>query len=198
MEQKNEERGRQEGQIDRQKDCVAGRKHGAARGGGSQRGADASQWSEAGFGVFDDGRIGRERRAGGRIRACNRNGKSGFAEDRKRVLDQRPAGKAQKSLVRAHAAGLAAGEDKASGSAIGINERWVGFWVSHPFATRVSKGWGTRCLRRVRHRQRPTSSRKRISDSMPSAKFFRLNFSLGAWRLSSGRPKPIITLGRPR
>ena len=48
------------------------------------------------------------------------------------------------------------------------------------------------------HTQWPTSSRKRISDSMPRAKFFRLNFSLGAWILSSGRPKPIMTLGRPR
>jgi hypothetical protein len=46
--------------------------------------------------------------------------------------------------------------------------------------------------------QPPSSSRKRMSDSMPSEKFFRLNFSLGAWRLSSGRPKPIMTLGRPR
>ena len=43
----------------------------------------------------------------------------------------------------------------------------------------------------------PTSSRKRISDSIPSSKFFRWNFSFGAWILSSGRPKPIITLGRP-
>ena len=70
--------------------------------------------------------------------------------------------------------------------------------ASHSIAAFAARAWSNRLKRPAGHTQLPTSSRKRISDSMPSSKFFRLNFSLGACRLSSGRPKPIITLGRPR
>src|SRR5262245_20403638 len=40
-----------------------------------------------------------------------------------------------------------------------------------------------------------TVSRKRTMDSMPRWKLARWNFSLGACRLSSGRPKPISSTG---
>jgi len=41
----------------------------------------------------------------------------------------------------------------------------------------------------------PSFSKNRQMVSMPRWKFGMWNFSLGAWRLSSGRPKPIITDG---
>src|SRR5208283_2127188 len=44
----------------------------------------------------------------------------------------------------------------------------------------------------------PRISRYRAMASMPRKKFGRWNFSLGACRLSSGSPNPIITLGTPR
>src|SRR5262249_59822296 len=44
----------------------------------------------------------------------------------------------------------------------------------------------------------PRTSKYRRTASIPRKKFGKYIFSLGAWRLSSGRPKPIITLGMPR
>ena len=137
--------------------------------------------TEAGRSVVDDWRKGLKRRAGGRTSAGDHGRNASFLKEVERMNDQRLARKLQERLVPAHAAGLAAREHESKG---------VGLWIAmrRILVRRILPG-------RI---QLPTSSRKRMSDSMPSSKFFRLNFSLGAWILSSGRPKPIITLGRPR
>ena len=43
----------------------------------------------------------------------------------------------------------------------------------------------------------PNRSRYRTTASIPLKKFGRWNFSFGEWRLSSGSPNPINTLGMP-
>lgn len=122
MQQKSQERRRQEWEIDRQKDSVA-------REGGSERRADAGQRAKIGMRIFDDGGEGFKRRAGQRARmvhsfrrrgpVCgdtgNRCGDARLAQDGKRMRYQRLTGEQQLRLVVAHAAGLAAGEDKARG-----------------------------------------------------------------------------------
>jgi len=85
--------------------------------------------------------------------ASNFRLQSGSAQDGQRVSDQGFAGKSEKGFVLAHTTGFAAGQDK-----------------SCHLNTAV----------RVRQAQLPASSRKRISDWIPSSKFFRLNFSFGA------------------
>lgn len=74
MEQVRDKRGREQREIDGQKD-------GEASGSAGHGGADSRQRAQARLGIFDNRRVRGERCASGRSGSCDCDWKSGFAQD---------------------------------------------------------------------------------------------------------------------
>jgi hypothetical protein len=134
LEEQGDETWRQERQID-------GKEDGIGVSAGRERSADAGQRTQAGSQRVVDQSWGNE----GKITSHTRDYrlKTGIAEDRDSMLDERSAGEGDESFVLPHADGSTTGEDESAGG----RHREVG------------------------QAQRPASSRKRIRERIPSSKF---------------------------
>ena len=128
----------------RQHRHIHGHKDRPARRGECQCRADAGQWPQTGFGVFNH----RRKRVQGQPAAGDGRNQPCAAQDSERMQHQRLSAKLDQSLVCAHAAGPAPGEHKARGARLRL---------------RLALGPS----------QLAASSIKRISDSIPKEKFLR-------------------------
>ena len=109
VQQKGNQRGWQQGQIDRQKDREA-------RGSRGERRTDSGQWAPSGLGIRDErGKCGEGRGTAGQGR-----GEAGRAHDVESVQDERLTTKPNQGLVFSHAAGSPSSQDKAGGIGIGV------------------------------------------------------------------------------